>query len=94
MALIKILPTDFGMNAEYWRITNISSIISQGTTIVTLDGYFNKENRFNDAQPLRRHSVEIQLIDVTRPDAYTELKKSNILDGVEQNPFADALDDL
>ena len=92
MALKKILPTDFGMDAEYWRITSISCNF-QGTTTVVLDGYLNKDARFDNAQPLRSHIVSFPLQDVTRSIAYAEFKKSEIVDGVEQNIFAGALDD-
>jgi hypothetical protein len=91
MALKKVLPTDFGMDAEYWRITNINCNF-QGTTTVILDGYLNKDARFDNAQPLRRHIIDLPLQDVTRAIAYAEFKKSEIVDGVEQNIFAESLD--
>lgn len=93
MALLKTMPTDFGMDAEYWKITTINSNF-QGSTTVVLDGYLTKDARFDNAQPLRRHIIDLPLQDVTRPIAYAEFKKSNIVDGVEQNMFADALDDI
>ena len=93
MALKKILPTDFGMDAEYWRITSISCNFQGTTTTVVLDGYLNKDARFDNAQPLRSHIVSFTLQDVTRAIAYAEFKKSEIVDGVEQNIFAEALDD-
>lgn len=92
MALKKILPTDFGMDAEYWKITNISCNF-QGNTTVVLDGYLNKDARFDNTQPLRRYIFDLPLQDITRSIAYAEFKKSEIVDGVEQNIFAGALDD-
>jgi hypothetical protein len=92
MALKKPILTVYGMDAEYWRITNINCYF-QGTTTVTLDGYLNKDARFDNAHPLRRHVVDFPLQDMTRSIAYVEFKKSNIVDGIEQNPFAGALDD-
>lgn len=84
MALIKTLPTSFGIDATYWRITNINCYFT-GTTTVTLDGYLNKDARFESAEPLRREVIDFPLQDVTRAIAYAEFKKLDL--------FAGALDD-
>lgn len=92
MALKKTIPTIYGIDAEYWKIIHISSDF-KGTTTVAIAGFLNKDARFNNVEPLYTFTKLFNLEDITRTIAYTELKQSNIIDGVEQNIFVDALDD-
>jgi hypothetical protein len=92
MALKKPILTVYGINAEYWKIINLTSDF-KGSTNVTIAGYLNKNARFEYAQPLYITTRIFNLEDITRVEAYTELKKSELIDGEEQNIFANALDD-
>jgi hypothetical protein len=92
MALKKNIPTIYGVDAVYWKIISMDTKF-KGNTIVSISGYISKEARFDDVEPLFTITKSFNLEDITRADAYAEFKKSEIVDGVEQNIFAGALDD-
>lgn len=80
MALLKTIPTQYGIDATYWRITNINSFFN-GKTSVMIDGYLDKDARFESAEPLRREVRDFPLQDVTRAIAYAEFKKLDMFTG-------------
>lgn len=59
MALIKSIPTDFGINAEYWNIGAVQEDFKGRGTEVTFYGYANKQARDEGKQPLSAGKVQI-----------------------------------
>jgi hypothetical protein len=59
MALIKSIPTDFGINAEYWNIGAVQEDFKGKGTEVTFYGYANKDARLEGKQPLSAGKVQI-----------------------------------
>ena len=59
MALIKSIPTDFGINAEYWNVGAVAEDFKGKGTEVTFYGYANKEARDAGKQPLSAGKVQI-----------------------------------
>jgi hypothetical protein len=59
MALIKSIPTDFGINAEYWNIGAVQEDFKGKGTEVTFYGYATKEAREAGAQPLSAGKVQV-----------------------------------
>jgi hypothetical protein len=59
MALLKSIPTDFGINAEYWNIGAVQEDFKGQGTEVTFYGYANKEAREEGKQPLSAGKVQI-----------------------------------
>lgn len=59
MALLKSIPTDFGINAEYWNIGAVQEDFKGKGTEVTFYGYATKEARESGAQPLSAGKVQI-----------------------------------
>ena len=52
MGLLKEIPTDFGVNASYWRIENVFLDTENKMGTITIKGYSSKENR-NNIVPLK-----------------------------------------
>ena len=73
MALIKSVPTDFGINAEYWNIGAVQEDFKGQGTEVTFYGYASKEAREAGKQPLSAGKVQIKKI---LPDLTT--KETNL----------------
>lgn len=59
MALLKSIPTDFGINAEYWNIGAVQEDFKGKGTEVTFYGYANKQAREDGKQPLSAGKVQI-----------------------------------
>lgn len=59
MALIKAIPTDFGINAEYWNIGAVQEDFKGKGTEVTFYGYANEAARVEGKQPLSAGKVQI-----------------------------------
>lgn len=59
MALLKSIPTDFGINAEYWNIGAVQEDFKGQGTEVTFYGYASKEAREEGKQPLSAGKVQI-----------------------------------
>lgn len=59
MALIKSVPTDFGINAEYWNIGAVQEDFKGKGTEVTFYGYANEQARLDGKQPLSAGKVQI-----------------------------------
>ena len=59
MALIKSIPTDFGINAEYWHIGAVQEDFKGRGTEVTFYGYANEQARQDGKQPLSAGKVQV-----------------------------------
>ena len=59
MALIKEVPTDFGVNSVYWNIGAVQEDFKGQGTEVTFYGYASKEARDAGKQPLSAGKVQI-----------------------------------
>lgn len=59
MALLKAVPTDFGIDAEYWNIGAVQEDFKGKGTEVTFYGYASKEARDAGKQPLSAGKVQI-----------------------------------
>ena len=59
MALSKSIPTDFGINAEYWNIGAVQEDFKGRGTEVSFYGYASKEARDSGKQPLSAGKVQI-----------------------------------
>ena len=59
MALIKEVPTDFGVNSVYWNIGAVQEDFKGQGTEVTFYGYASKDARDAGKQPLSAGKVQI-----------------------------------
>jgi len=59
MALIKAIPTDYGIDASYWNIGAVQEDFKGQGTEVTFYGYASKEAREAGKQPLSAGKVNI-----------------------------------
>lgn len=59
MALIKSIPTDFGIDAQYWNIGAVQEDFKGKGTEVTFYGYANEQARQEGKQPLSAGKVQI-----------------------------------
>lgn len=87
MALLKSIPTQYGVNAEYWRILRINSSFN-GETEVSLAGYKDQAARDSGANPLDIRTISLPTQDGGRDVYYPELIKSKIQTrfiGVDEN---------
>jgi len=88
------LQTDFkGLTAEYWKILKADHDFASGKVVVRLALYKDKIARDADIN----NFIDIRAFvfndgDTTREILYTKIKESKIIDGIETNPFASAID--
>lgn len=92
MALIKPIPTDYGVYAYYWKIASFSMNLD-GSCDLTIHGYFNEDTRRANQLYLKsmNFSVDAQTVQTYFPQGidlnqvYQYLKTtgefSNALDG-------------
>lgn len=59
MAIIKSIPTDFGVEASYWNIGAVQEDFKGKGTEVTFYGYASKEAREDGKQPLSAGKVQL-----------------------------------
>ena len=59
MALIKAIPTEFGIDAQYWNIGAVQEDFKGKGTEVTFYGYANEQARQDGKQPLSAGKVQI-----------------------------------
>ena len=59
MALIKAIPTDFGIDASYWNIGAVQEDFKGRGTEVTFYGYANEQARMEGKQPLSAGKVQV-----------------------------------
>lgn len=92
MALIKS-KTIKGVNAEYWKIIHTDNNFRTGKTTVNLGVYVSEEARQDNVMNyLETENFEFDDVDLTRAEQYAKIKESKIVDEVETNWFADAVD--
>lgn len=88
MALKKAIPSDFGINAEYWNVGSIQEDFKGAGVQVTLYGYLDQASRLAGKQPLASAVLNIvgpkYKADFTRADAYANVKT--------EDKFVDAID--
>ena len=87
MALIKSIPTDFGINAEYWNIGAVQEDFKGRGTEVTFYGYANEQARQDGKQPLSAGKVQIAgdeyVAGADRAALYAIIKQKPEFDGAE-----------
>lgn len=93
MALIK--SKDFkGITCEYWKIISATEDYKTGNTNVILGLYENLDARTASVGNfVKREVIQVTGTDLTRADMYAKIVESNIVEEVEQNWFADAVND-
>ena len=89
MALIKSIPTDFGINAEYWNIGAVQEDFKGKGTEVTFYGYANKQAREDGKQPLSAGKVQIAgdeyVAGADRAALYVIIKQRPEFEGAEDD---------
>lgn len=87
MALLKSIPTDFGINAEYWNIGAVQEDFKGKGTEVTFYGYASKEARDEDKQPLSAGKVQVSgdeyVAGADRSTLYAIIKQRPEFEGAE-----------
>jgi hypothetical protein len=59
MALIKSIPTEYGIPATYWNIGAVQEDFKGKGTEVTFYGYASKEARDEDKQPMSAGKIQV-----------------------------------
>lgn len=89
MALIKSIPTDFGVSAEYWNIGAVQEDFKGRGTEVTFYGYASKQARVDGAQPLAAGKVQIAgdeyVAGADRAALYAIIKQRPEFEGAEND---------
>ena len=87
MALIKSIPTDFGVNSTYWNIGAVQEDFKGKGTEVTFYGYATKEAREAGAQPLSAGKVQVSgdeyVAGADRQSLYAIIKLKPEFEGAE-----------
>lgn len=90
MALIKSVPTDFGVDATYWNIGAVQEDFKGKGMEVTLYGYGTKEARQNEKQPLA-----VARIAFTGDKYLADSDRAALYGAVKADPaFAESTDDI
>ena len=87
MALIKSIPTDYGIDASYWNIGAVQEDFKGQGTEVTFYGYASKEAREAGKQPLSAGKVQIAgeeyVAGADRAALYSIIKQKPEFEGAE-----------
>ena len=87
MALIKAIPTEFGIDANYWNIGAVQEDFKGKGTEVTFYGYASKEAREQGKQPLSAGKVQISgdeyVAGADRAALYSIIKQRPEFDGAQ-----------
>jgi hypothetical protein len=87
MALIKAVPTDFGIDANYWNIGAVQEDFKGQGTEVTFYGYASKAAREEGKQPLSAGKVQISgdeyVAGADRAALYAIIKQKPEFEGAE-----------
>jgi len=87
MALIKAIPTDYGIDASYWNIGAVQEDFKGKGTEVTFYGYASKEAREAGKQPLSAGKVQIAgneyVAGADRAALYSIIKQKPEFEGAE-----------
>lgn len=59
MAILKKIPTNYGVDANYWNIGAVQEDFKGKGTQVTMYGYLDKGARSNGAQPLAAANIQL-----------------------------------
>lgn len=59
MALIKSIPTEFGVSASYWNIGAVQEDFKGRGTEITFYGYASEQARLDENQPLAAGKIQI-----------------------------------
>lgn len=72
MAIVKTVTSQYGVDATYWRITElIHSVVTEQATI-HLDGYATKQARLDGANPLVHYQYTVEdVVDILNGDDAT-----------------------
>jgi hypothetical protein len=85
MALIKSIPTEFGISAEYWNIGAMQEDFKGKGTEVTFYGYANQQARIEEKQPLSAGKIQISgdeyIAGATRAQLYAIIKTKPEFEG-------------
>jgi len=85
MALLKSIPTEYGVNSTYWNIGAVQEDFKGRGTEVTFYGYASKEARESDKQPLSAGKVQISgneyVAGADRAQLYAIIKQKPEFDG-------------
>ncbi len=87
MALIKSIPTEYGINAEYWNIGAVQEDFKGRGTEVTFYGYANQLARMENKQPLAAGKVQVAgdeyVAGADRETLYAIIKQKPEFEGAE-----------
>jgi hypothetical protein len=87
MALIKSIPTDYGIDAQYWNIGAVQEDFKGQGTEVTFYGYASKAARDAGKQPLSAGKVQIAgseyVAGADRAALYAIIKQKPEFEGAE-----------
>jgi len=87
MALLKSIPTDYGVNSTYWNIGAVQEDFKGKGTEVTFYGYASKEARDAGKQPLSAGKVTISgaeyVAGADRAALYSIIKQRPEFEGAE-----------
>jgi hypothetical protein len=87
MALLKAIPTDYGIDASYWNIGAVQEDFKGKGTEITFYGYASKEARDAGKQPLSAGKVQIAGDDYVagadRAVLYSIIKQKPEFEGAE-----------
>lgn len=85
MALIKAIPTDFGIDATYWNIGAVQEDFKGKGTEVTFYGYASKEAKEDGKQPLSAGKVQLAgeeyVVGADRATLYAVIKQRPEFEG-------------
>ena len=84
MALLKVVNTDFGIDANYWNIYSISEDFKNKSLEVVINGYVSKEVRDENLNPIAWQNLTFNgdeyIKDATRKAIYEKLKTTEFAD--------------
>lgn len=80
MALAKTVPTNFQIDASYWKITTVSIYHSDKVVDVSIAGYESGAKKDMGAAPLRSMTVRIPFADVLSQKADRDAFENRIKD--------------
>lgn len=86
---LKLLEIYKGIEANYWKITNIQCLPVENITYVTLALYKDFQSRVTGVENyLKTETMNLEGVDYTREVAYEMIKQSKIDEsGIEVNKF-------
>ena len=87
MALLKTIPTDFGVPAVYWNIGAVQEDFKGKGTEITFYGYASQEAKESGSQPLSAGKVQISgeeyVAGADRAQLYAIIKQKPEFEGAQ-----------